>query len=126
MLSGDVKWGALHAAEVFALPSHAEGFPIAAIEAMACGVPVLISNKVNIWTEIQATGGAFVARDDLSGVTELLGGWLRLSSDERKSLRRKAYEGYIKQFAPSGILKRFVSELQALGVVESSGGEQSP
>ena len=48
MLEGDLKWGAFAAAEVFALPSHQENFGIAVAEALACGTPVLISNKVNV------------------------------------------------------------------------------
>ena len=52
MLSGDLKWGAFHACEVFCLPSHQENFGIAVVEAMACSRPVLISDKVNIWREI--------------------------------------------------------------------------
>jgi glycosyltransferase involved in cell wall biosynthesis len=119
MLSGDAKWGALHCAEVFALPSHTEGFPVAVIEAMACGVPVLISDKVYIWPEIQATGGGFVARDDLGGVVELLENWLRLAPDEREDIRRRAQDGYVERFAPSAALERFVSVLRDLGVKDS-------
>lgn len=52
-----MKWGAFGAADVFVLPSHQENFGIAVAEALACGTPVLISNKVNIWREIQAGGG---------------------------------------------------------------------
>lgn len=118
MLSDDTKWGALHAAEVFVLPSHTEGFPITVIEAMACGLPVLISDKVNIWTEVEATGGAFVATDDLDGTTELLQRWLRLTPDERESMRRRARNGYVEQFAPAVALDRFVSTLRAFGVQE--------
>jgi len=48
MLRGDGKWGAFHAAEVFALSSHQENFGIAVAEALACGTPVLLSEKVNM------------------------------------------------------------------------------
>ena len=48
MLSGDVKWGAYRTAEAFILPSHQENFGIVVAEALACGLPVLISNKVNM------------------------------------------------------------------------------
>jgi glycosyltransferase involved in cell wall biosynthesis len=45
MLQGDLKWGALHAAEAFVLPSHQENFGIAVAESLACHTPVLISNR---------------------------------------------------------------------------------
>ena len=54
MLTGDAKWGALYGCEAFVLPSHQENFGIAVVEALACGKPVLISNQVNIWREIEA------------------------------------------------------------------------
>src|SRR5207302_9810931 len=76
--------------EVFALPSHSENFGIAVAEALACGLPVLISNKVNIWREIVADGAGMVAADTPSGTETLLRDWSRLSSSERDAMRENA------------------------------------
>jgi glycosyltransferase involved in cell wall biosynthesis len=72
MLEGDAKWGALHGCQAFILPSHQENFGIAVVEALACNKPVLISDKVNIWREIERDGAGFVAPDSLEGTIKLL------------------------------------------------------
>jgi glycosyltransferase involved in cell wall biosynthesis len=72
MLSGAEKWGALHGCEAFVLPSHQENFGIAVVEALGCGRPVLISNKVNIWREISEDGAGLVEEDSLEGTARLL------------------------------------------------------
>jgi glycosyltransferase involved in cell wall biosynthesis len=77
MLEGVLKWGAFHAAEAFVLPSHQENFGVAVVEALACGLPVVISDKVNISPEIAADGAGIVKPDTAegtyAGMTELLG-----------------------------------------------------
>jgi glycosyltransferase involved in cell wall biosynthesis len=90
MLRGDAKWGAFHAAEVFALPSHQENFGVAVAEALACGTPVLISNKVNIWREIASDGVGLVEEDDLAGTARLLARWRALSIAERTGMQEKS------------------------------------
>ena len=76
MLAGEAKWSAIQAADVFALPSHQENFGIAVVEALALGVPVLISDKVNIWREIVNDGAGFAESDTLAGTVQSLSRWL--------------------------------------------------
>ena len=90
MLRGDLKWGAFHAAEAYLLPSHQENFGIAVAEALGCGLPVLISDKINIWREIAAAGAGFVDTDSADGCERTLRRWLALSEPERAGLRRAA------------------------------------
>ena len=87
MLQGDMKWGAFYSAEVFCLPSHQENFGIVVAEALACGKPVLISNKVNIWREIEADGTGLVADDTLAGTTKNLERWLSMSQQEFDAMK---------------------------------------
>ena len=80
LLTDEQKWGAFYAADAFCLPSHQENFALGVTEALACGLPVLISNKVNIWREIDSAGAGFVGNDDVSGTTQCLERWLSLST----------------------------------------------
>lgn len=89
MLHGDMKWGAFYAAEVFCLPSHQENFGIVVAEALACGKPVLISNKVNIWREIIADGAGLVAEDTFEGTVANLNHWLAMSLEEFNAIQAK-------------------------------------
>ncbi len=53
MLTGREKLSAFIDAEIFVLSSHFENFGMSVVEAMLCGTPVVISNKVGIYKEIQ-------------------------------------------------------------------------
>jgi len=90
MLIGDLKWGAYHAADAFVLPSHQENFGIAVVEALACGVPVLISNRVNTWREIDQDAAGLVEADNLPGTTRLLERWLTTDCQVRSAMRHAA------------------------------------
>ncbi len=98
MLESSLKWSALDAAEVFALPSHQENFGLSVVEALACGVPVLISNRVNIWREIEADGAGYVEADDLAGTERLLQRWFATSPETRASMRANARRCFETRF----------------------------
>ena len=105
MLSGDIKWGAYRAAEVFVLPSHQENFGIVVPEALACGVPTLISNKVNIWREIEAYEAGLVGRDDLAGTISVLQKWLCMTFTEQQKMKQNALRCFQNHFEISAATK---------------------
>lgn len=98
MLQGDLKWGAFYASELFVLPSHQENFGIAVAEALGCGLPVLISNKVNIWREIQADGAGLVGDDTVSGTADNLLCWLSLTSAQREVFKVQALRTFEERY----------------------------
>ncbi len=98
MLSGDDKWAAFYESDVFILPSHQENFGIAVAEAMACNKAVLISNKVNIWTEIEQSNSGIVEDDTLVGTVDLLLKWAHLSKEEKIEKCDNAYSVFQNKF----------------------------
>lgn len=64
MLSGEEKLAAFIDSDLFVLPSYSENFGIVVLEAIACGVPVIISNKVGIYKEVQAAQAGIVVEND--------------------------------------------------------------
>jgi glycosyltransferase involved in cell wall biosynthesis len=85
-IGGDVKWGALRACDALILPSHQENFGVAVVEALAAGRPVLISQQVNIWPEIEADRVGLADEDTLKGTLRLLNRWFALTEQERKAM----------------------------------------
>jgi glycosyltransferase involved in cell wall biosynthesis len=112
MLTGNAKWGAFYGCEAFILPSHQENFGIAVVEALACSKPVLISNQVNIWREIEETGGGIVANNTLEGTHSLLVSWCKLSESERQVISEKARASYQRYFAIRSASEKTWSALQ--------------
>jgi glycosyltransferase involved in cell wall biosynthesis len=67
-------------------------------EALACGKPVLTTDKVATWREVEAYNAGFVDTDDLAGVTRLLDRFIELRPRERSETGGRAREAYIERF----------------------------
>lgn len=106
MLKGDAKWGAYYASEAFILNSHQENFGISIVEALACNTPVLISNKVNIWREIESNHSGFVENDTKLGTLTLLNKWSGLSVDKKNKMSYNARKTFEELFAIAPAAKR--------------------
>lgn len=76
-LYGKDKLAAIVDARCFCLPSRQEGFSVAIAEAMACGVPVVISDACH-FPEVAEVGAGIVVKLDASAVAD---GLVRVLSD---------------------------------------------
>ena len=125
MLEGALKWSALRSAEVFVLPSHQENFGIAVVEALSLGVPVIVSDKVNIWREIVDSGAGFAGDDSAAATTVNLRRWLALDEAGRRSMRAAATACYARSFTMQAAAKRLLSAISA-HIAASDRARQSP
>lgn len=113
MLQGELKWGAFRAASAFVLPSHQENFGIVVAEALACGVPVLISDKVNIWREIAADKVGWVAPDTLDGTLANLTAWLHTPDDQSEAMRAAAVRCFNERFEIGGAARSLLAVIES-------------
>jgi len=81
-LDGEEKEAALSNASLLALPSYHENFGLCVIEALAYGVPVLVSPQVSLATDIAAAGAGWVAEIEKDALQSALTAALN-STDER-------------------------------------------
>ena len=98
MLSGREKLELLSCSDLFALPSYSENFGMSVVEAMACGTPVVISNKVGIHKEVREKSAGIVVEanpdDLLSGIKTLLNDdkLRKITSENGKLLAKDTYD----------------------------------
>jgi glycosyltransferase involved in cell wall biosynthesis len=95
-VSGDEVWDYYSSSNLFVLPSYDENFGMVVVEAMACGLPVLVSKNVDIWREVQADAAGFVVDQDSDKIAcilkklindiQLLG---QVSENARKSAEKR-------------------------------------
>ncbi|MEZ2250601.1 hormogonium polysaccharide biosynthesis glycosyltransferase HpsP [Microcoleus sp.] len=91
-VSGDLKIALLTNADLFVLPSYYENFGIAVAEAMAAGVPVVISDRVHISADIQQAEAGWVSPLEVGAIAHLIKSAL-LDPDEcqRRGLNGREY-----------------------------------
>src|SRR5262245_12335410 len=98
MLTGDEKWGALHSADLFVLPSHQENFGIAVVEALSCGLPVIVGTGVNIWREIVEDGAGWVCEPKAEPLAQILHWWNDTKDEDRAAMRVRARDCFARRF----------------------------
>jgi alpha-1,3-rhamnosyl/mannosyltransferase len=83
----DVALSALYASALaLVYPSVYEGFGLPPLEAMACGTPVIVSNRASL-PEVVGSAGDLVEPDDVAGLTSAI---VKLSEDGSYFARRSA------------------------------------
>jgi glycosyltransferase involved in cell wall biosynthesis len=90
MLRGADRVAALADADLFCLPSDHENFGMAIIEALAAGVPALISDHVAIWRDVVAAGVGAATAPRADALAPELRRWLtdkRLATEAANQAR---------------------------------------
>ena len=89
MIRGGDRFGPVVDADLFVLPSYQENFGVAVVEALACGTPALISDQVNIFSDVVEAGVGRAEPCDVEATTRALDEMLR----DRGALREMGARG---------------------------------
>lgn len=106
-VAGEVKNALYQMADVFALPSHSEGFPMAVMEAMAACTPVVVSDQTRIDEYLLKFNAGIVvpvaAKETAEGIERVL-------FDEilSKELTKNASDMLVKHFTPEVVCQRML------------------
>jgi glycosyltransferase involved in cell wall biosynthesis len=94
-VAGEEKRQLIRAAALFASPSSQENFGLAAVEAMAAGVPVLIGAGVNLAPDVQDAGAGWIVPADgaIAPVLRTV-----LSEDTLRAVRGRAARRLAQRF----------------------------
>lgn len=88
-VGGSMKLSLLQACDLFVLPSSQENFGFAFFEALAAGLPVLTTNLVDTWREIESSGAGVVTRQDAMEIANAMADSLA----DREALRARGAAG---------------------------------
>ena len=94
-VDGAEKRALLRGASLYALPSHHENFGVSLVEALACGVPAVVSSHVLVGNDLAAANAAWVTANDRTSLASTLRAAMtdaRLRSQKSVAARRFASE----------------------------------
>lgn len=118
---GEAKWNLIRSCDVFAMASYSENFGIVALEALACGRPVVVTPEVGLAQTVSEIGAGIVAE----GRPETFGGAiLALMNDEerRERMGRAGVAAASKSFSWSGVAERMEGLYSACVSTPADGG----
>jgi glycosyltransferase involved in cell wall biosynthesis len=109
---GDDKWCVLQGADLFVLPSYSENFGISVLEAVACGLPVVISDQVALQDEVKKYQLGRVTPLTVSALAEALG-CLLSSPAERAEISARAVATAAEHFSWQAAAHQLIAACRA-------------
>ncbi len=120
LVTGREKLSLYQACEVFVLPTSQENFGLVLPEAMACRTPVVTTRGVDIWPELEASGGAVIADATPGAFAETIR-VLLADPDRRREMGERGRAWVFEHLDASRVVERFVALYREV-IAEGRGG----
>jgi glycosyltransferase involved in cell wall biosynthesis len=105
------KWELMRNAQALILPSHHENFGMVVCESIALGIPVLISENVNIQKEIISAGAGLVFKNTPFEISSYLLKFNQLSPIDVQNMSKSCIKLYRARFTNKAAAKELESVL---------------
>ena len=108
LVKGAEKAALYASADLFVLPTSQENFGFVCPEALACGTPAVTTRGVDIWPELEESGGAVIVENTPEGIA---GGVRELLADaaRREEMGRRGREWVLSRFSGDRVAREYVS-----------------
>jgi glycosyltransferase involved in cell wall biosynthesis len=120
MLLGEDKAGAFRESDVFAAPSYSENFGMSVIEAMHCGLPVIVSDGVGISFDIVENDAGVVVKKDAKEFADAILELLKnkeLSSKIGENGRKFVKNKYFPDALADDFLRQYEKIIDLYGIL---------
>jgi glycosyltransferase involved in cell wall biosynthesis len=106
MVTGPARDALLAAATIHALPTSQENWGFSLIESLAAATPVITTRGVDIWRELQATGGALIADQTPQAFADAIA---QLAADpaRARSMGNQGRDWVLRELDPPAVLARY-------------------
>lgn len=112
LLTGQLKYSALSAANIYVAPSYSEGFSMSVLEGMASGLPCVITTGCN-FPESAEANAAYVVDINAEKIADALTKCLQ-HSEEAKAMGERAKKLILEQYTWDSIAAKLIDTYAAI------------
>jgi glycosyltransferase involved in cell wall biosynthesis len=110
LITGQDKLGALQDADAFVLPSRSEGLSIAMLEAMYMGLPVVVTDRVGLWREVEKNRCGLVVPYDEDSLAEALK--QMAAAPDRRAMGQRGRQLVATSYTWDKIARHLIAEIE--------------
>lgn len=106
-VTGDLKLSLYSACDLFALATSQENFGLVLVESLACGTPVVTTRGVDIWPELEGSGGVVIADATAEAFADAIGELFGPRRSELPAMGQQGREWVFRELDPRRVIERF-------------------